>query len=112
MHHQAAALLQLEQIGEAVLVDFQADPDRTERAPHQLVELAVALVRDRGIANDERLAVGQRAIAVRSPPIAELVEQGIGGPGIVRNAELVVRIMAGDARWDRKLGADRLSLAD
>src|SRR5258708_22152824 len=79
MHHQAAALLQLEQIGEAVLVDLQADPDRTERAPHQLVELAVPPVRDRGIADDERPSAGQRAIAVRSPSVAEIVWQGICG---------------------------------
>src|SRR5258708_34281378 len=107
MHHQAAALLQLEQIGEAVLVDLQADPDRTERAPHQLVELAVALVRDRGIADDERLAVGQRAIALRSPAIAELVEQGIGGPGVVTEARIFVWVLAGGAAGGLEIDADR-----
>src|SRR5256886_11882431 len=112
MHHEAAALLQLEQVGEAVRVNFQADPDRIERAPHQLVEVAVALGRSGGITDDESLAVGQGPIAVRPPPVAELVEQGIGGPGIVRDAELVARIMASDAGRDRILGADRLSLAN
>src|SRR6266699_6825365 len=102
MHHQAAAFLQLEQIGEAVLVDFQVDADRVERALHQFVELAVALDRDRGITDDEGLAVGHRAIAVHAPPVAEFVEQSVGGPRIVRDAELVARIMARDAGRNRK----------
>ena len=108
----AALLLELEQLREALFLDLEPHADRIERALEQLVELPVALGGRRGVADDERRAVGLPAVAVRALAVTELLEQLIRGARIVGNEAAVARIVAGDPRRHRVLGAHRLALAD
>src|SRR3954469_15213920 len=93
-HHQPALVLQLVQFREAVLVDLHAHADGVEGALPQLVELAVALVRRRGIADDERLSVRESAIAIRAFSVSVAVEQRVGELRIVGRISVRIRIVA------------------
>src|SRR5205085_4632684 len=104
-----AVLFQLQQIGEAVLLDLETDADGVHAALEELVELPVALGLRRGIADDERRAIGLAPVAVGRLPVAVAVEQRIGGARIVRNRAAIVGIVPGDTRRYRVMGAHRLA---
>ena len=93
-------------------MDLQPDADGIERALHELVELAVALGRGRGIANHQRLSIGQRTEAVAAFAITEFVEQRIRELRRVRDDRAVLRVVTCDTRRHGELRADRLPLAN
>ena len=88
-HLQLAFLLELEELGKAVLLHLHPDADGVERLLPHLVLLAAERVGARRIADHQRLAVGQGAKAVGALLVAEAVEQRVGAGGIVLDARLV-----------------------
>ena len=91
---------------------MDADADFFHRLLPQLVELAIAGGRRRGISPDQRFAAGPVAIAVAAFLEAEIVEELVGKRGIVGNAGAIRGVVAHDIGWDRILSVDRLVFAD
>ena len=87
-------------------------PIAVERLLPHLVLLAAERVGARSVTDHQRLAVGERAVAVATLLVAELVEQRIGRGRIVFDAGFVVRVVADHAGRNRELRFDRLIVAN
>ena len=108
---ELALLLELQELREFVLLDFQLHADGIERAFHHLVLVSVQRVGSRRDWNDQRLAVRQRTPAIGTLLVPEFVEQRVGGGRIVSQRALPIRDVTDNAGRDRVVGLDHLPIA-